>query len=694
MKKLLLLFYFITITIYGQVNNIPATYYNTATGAGYTLKTQLYNIIKGHTDNGYGGLYTTYATSDIDRFFEKDGTVLDMYSENPAGVDPYNYTPGVKQCGSYSVEGDCYNREHIIPQSLFNSSSPMVSDAHFITPTDGKVNGYRSNYPHGMVGSTTYTSRNGSKLGLGSNTGYAAGYSGTVFEPIDEFKGDIARMYFYFATRYENVITSWGKPFPMFDGTANKVFTDTFLSILMTWHAQDPVSATEIERNKAIYARQLNRNPFIDHPEYVAQIWSTTPDTEVPSAPTNLLASNITNTTVNLNWTASTDNIGVVAYLIYKDGVFFNSSTTPTFNVTGLTQNTTYNFTVYAKDLAGNTSGVSNTANVTTTNIIDTENPSAPTNLVASSTSTTSTNLNWTAATDNVGVVGYEVYKDGVFLTTTTTNSYNVIGLSENTTYNFTVYAKDGAGNKSSVSNTVIVTTLAAPPPGSVCGTETFTNLGTNASSYITYNWTGDNGVTWSATDARNDQVINSNRAITIRNGLLTSGLVAGGIAELTVTTQRVFTGGSGNFNLLVNGEVVGTIPYSDVAQTTTITGINISGSVIISLAEKASTTDRVAIDNLTWKCYSEPLSVNEYLNSQFIVYPNPTKNQTIFIAVDNTIQVKNIEVMQMTGKMIKSFNNPIFENNVFKISELPSGFYILKMKTDQGIAHKKIIVN
>src|SRR3970040_1264831 len=119
---------------------IPNGYYTTASGTGYTLKTQLYNIIKGHTDNGYAGLYVTYQTSDRDYYYENDGTVLDMYSENPTGIDPYTYSSGTTdRCGNYSVEGDCYNREHIIPQSVFNENSPMVSDAHSIPPTDGKV---------------------------------------------------------------------------------------------------------------------------------------------------------------------------------------------------------------------------------------------------------------------------------------------------------------------------------------------------------------------------------------------------------------------------------------------------------------------------------------------------------------------------------------------------------------------------
>ncbi|HEX8014169.1 MAG TPA: endonuclease, partial [Flavobacterium sp.] len=362
MKKLYSISLLLCITF--GFAQIPSGYYNTATGTGYTLKTQLYNIIKGHTNNGYAGLYTTYLTSDVDNFYENDGTILDMYSENPSGTDPYNYTTGTTQrCGSYSVEGDCYNREHIIPQSVFNEASPMVADAHFITPTDGKVNGIRSNYPHGTVNSATYTSQNGSKLGSSS----VSGYSGTVFEPINAFKGDIARMYFYFATRYENTVA--GYSFPMFDGSSNKVFTTAFLNLLLAWHAQDPVSAREIARNNAIYTRQNNRNPFIDHPEYVNQIWGGTApsgDTQTPTAPASLASTSKTSTTISLSWNASTDNVAVTGYNVYANGTLKTTVTSLTATITGLTASTAYSINVYAKDAAGNTSASSNTISVTT----------------------------------------------------------------------------------------------------------------------------------------------------------------------------------------------------------------------------------------------------------------------------------------------------------------------------------------
>src|SRR4051812_15825013 len=93
-------FAFLLLAVMG-IAQAPAGYYNSATGTGYTLKTQLYNIIKGHTDKGYDGLYTTYQTSDRDYYYENDGSVLDMYSENPNGADAYNFTPGNNQCGNY-----------------------------------------------------------------------------------------------------------------------------------------------------------------------------------------------------------------------------------------------------------------------------------------------------------------------------------------------------------------------------------------------------------------------------------------------------------------------------------------------------------------------------------------------------------------------------------------------------------------
>lgn len=272
MKKITLIISLFVFTIsFGQ---IPAGYYNSATGTGYTLKTQLYNIINGHTDQGYGGLYTTYQTSDKDFFYENNGTLLDMYTENPTGSE-CEFTYGVNQDDGTLGTAECqrYNREHLVPQSVFSSATPMYSDAHFVVPSDKYVNAQRGDFPFGRVNVANNTYTNGSKRGSNLNSGYSAGYSGTVFEPIDEFKGDIARMLLYFAVRYENQVASWS--YPMFNGTSNQVFTSNAINVLLTWHNNDPVSVREVSRNNAIYNRQNNRNPFIDHPEYAMSIWGS-----------------------------------------------------------------------------------------------------------------------------------------------------------------------------------------------------------------------------------------------------------------------------------------------------------------------------------------------------------------------------------------------------------------------------------
>lgn len=267
MKKFLIS---VCVAIYSlSYAQAPSNYYNgTSNLSGYPLKEKLSSIISaGHQDKGYDGLYDIYPTSDTDKYYEKDGTVLDMYSEIPTAKDPYNFTHGQKQCGQYKKEGDCYNREHSIPQSVFNSARPMVSDAHHVVPTDGKVNGMRSNFPHGNVKTVKSTSLNGSKLG----TSNVPGFSGTVFEPIDEFKGDFARIYFYFVTRYADKIPGYN--YAMFSKNKDQGIANGFLEMLQQWHTQDPVSQRELDRNNAIFAIQKNRNPFIDHPEWVTEIW-------------------------------------------------------------------------------------------------------------------------------------------------------------------------------------------------------------------------------------------------------------------------------------------------------------------------------------------------------------------------------------------------------------------------------------
>jgi endonuclease I len=188
-----------------------------------------------------------------------------MYSDIPGGTPPYEYTFTTNQCGNYNSEADCYNREHSWPASWFNDMAPTYTDLFHIVATDGYVNNRRSNYPYGEVGTATWISLNGSKLGNCATPGY----SGTVFEPIDEYKGDFARNYFYIATRYYGEDAGW----PGSDMVTGSQFKPWARAMLLVWAQQDPVSQKETDRNNAVYAIQQNRNPFIDHPEYANSIW-------------------------------------------------------------------------------------------------------------------------------------------------------------------------------------------------------------------------------------------------------------------------------------------------------------------------------------------------------------------------------------------------------------------------------------
>ena len=258
MRPIIAIFFLITSTAFGQ---IPDGYYDNAVGlSGQQLREALHDIIDGHQSQSYSSLWTHFQSTDD----KSDGKVWDMYSDVPGGNPAYTYTFVSDQCGNYSAEGDCYNREHSFPKSWFDDQAPMVTDLFHIYPTDGFVNGKRSNYPFGEISNYSWISTNGSKVGNCSYTGY----SGLVFEPIDEYKGDFARTYFYMMTRYVDLVSSWNSDMLSGDDLAYWA-----KEMLLEWDANDPVNSKETDRNNAVYEIQNNRNPFIDHPEFTGSIW-------------------------------------------------------------------------------------------------------------------------------------------------------------------------------------------------------------------------------------------------------------------------------------------------------------------------------------------------------------------------------------------------------------------------------------
>ncbi len=294
----------------------PAGYYDSATGSGYTLKNQLETIIDATNDgNGqpfhdtsvtYSQLWTLYETSDV----RSDGKVWDMYSDCDFTfvVDQDNGTGGGTEC-------DKFNREHSFPRSWFgdNSGHPIFNDPFHVIPSDKRVNAIRGNLAFGEVASANYTSLNGSQRGTSAITGP----TGDVFEPADEFKGDLARGIFYIAVRYQDDIASWEANDTdgdsMLDGSSDKVFEQWALDMLYNWHLNDPVSQKELDRNNAIFAHQDNRNPFIDNPQYVQDIWQNALSiSEVPTQPEfNIYPNPVVN---NRFYISTTSNADVIVY--------------------------------------------------------------------------------------------------------------------------------------------------------------------------------------------------------------------------------------------------------------------------------------------------------------------------------------------------------------------------------------------
>ena len=255
---------------------IPEGYYDPAQGlSGEELQQALHDIIDDHNAISYDDVWDAFYTTDD----KPDGMVWDMYSDIPGGTPPYEYEFGDDQGGTASGEGEGYNREHSWPKSWYGGEvMPMYTDLFVVVPSDIYVNNRRNNYPYGEVDWPTWTSMNDSRLGPNC----AAGYVGTVFEPRDEFKGDLARGYFYMATRYYGEDAGW----PGSDMTDGAQLLPWALEMMLDWHGSDPVSDKELDRNEAVWDIQENRNPYIDHPEYVSLVFGPT---GVGGAPAELL---------------------------------------------------------------------------------------------------------------------------------------------------------------------------------------------------------------------------------------------------------------------------------------------------------------------------------------------------------------------------------------------------------------------
>ena len=273
MKRILLFVLLAAVALLASAEapNGSGAYYSAANGKkGSALKTVLCGIIYNRTEKSYDYLWTAFRATDK----RSDGYVWDMYSNIT------KFTFGTDQAGNYKKEGDVYNREHSFPKSWFGGEvMPMYSDLHHMYPTDGYVNNMRGNYPFGETNGEVYKSANNfSKLGACTYSGY----TGRVFEPADEYKGDFARTYFYMVTCYEEKLADWysknSESRATIDGSTYPAFQSWQLNMLMAWAKADPVSEKEKNRNNAVYGIQNNRNPFIDYPGLEQYIWGSKTD--------------------------------------------------------------------------------------------------------------------------------------------------------------------------------------------------------------------------------------------------------------------------------------------------------------------------------------------------------------------------------------------------------------------------------
>lgn len=274
MKKCLFLAITLLISAVSVIAQDVNDYYRRAIGLrGVALQDTLHEIIKGHERQTYEDLRYIYALLDT----LPNGEIWDIYTDSCHWRPTENHALPLGSGAAY--ECDCMQREHSFCNSWMGGTGsstnpirnePFFSDLFQLYPTDGYVNQIRNDNPYGMVSvdETIRTFSNGAKLGLNA---FPGGPEVTAYEPVDAYKGDIARSFFYMAVRYKYEDETFMEDGPM---TYRSQLKDWALEMLLAWHRLDPVSAKERNRNEGIYRNwQSNRNPFIDFPELADLIW-------------------------------------------------------------------------------------------------------------------------------------------------------------------------------------------------------------------------------------------------------------------------------------------------------------------------------------------------------------------------------------------------------------------------------------
>ena len=620
-----------------------------------------------------------------------------------------------------------WNREHVFPKSLANppldTDVPGPStDAHHLRSADRTRNSTRNNRKYGKgTGNSKFSSDTFPGLD-GPNT--------PAWYPGDEWKGDAARMLMYMYIHYGSVCL------PNAVGVGSNEFTgDDMIDLFLQWNAEDPVSDIEIARNTyhentSNSAAQGNRNPFIDNPYLATRIWGgnsaqdrwdfyVPTDTQAPSTPTDLTLNNIGLNSINLSWTASTDNIDVTGYNIYVDGVLEAQTTTTNVTISDLNTNTTYEITVLAKDLINNMSALS--AAVTGTTLGDTQAPTTPENVIVSNETDSSFKVSWSASTDNNSIGGYEVFIDNNIVTTTTNIYYTVAGLNTSTTYTVEVLALDTDNNRSAKSAPQNASTNAGTSNGI---TELFIseyvepsngNGNGNNKAIEIVNLTGatinlgdysiqkqSNGGSWvDDYDLGNTSIIPGDVFVIVHVDVTQEILLneADLFGPPNIDTSPYRFGSPMNFNgndpvgLFKNGVLIDIIgnegDSSDHIQNktyrrkNTVDGPNSTFDTNEWLVLAADTLDDIGSHNIV-------LSTDDAFLETFKMYPNPANRNKVYFNITENVSVK---VYNVLGKLIdkRELNQ---KNNSLDVSSLPKGMYFVKVSSNKKSILKKLIKN
>jgi endonuclease I/chitodextrinase len=605
-----------------------------------------------------------------------------------------------------------WNREHVYAKSLGDPNLQTTgpgADAHNLRPADRTTNTVRSNRK------------------FGDGTGYSGSSSDNAsnWYPGDKWKGDVARMMMYMYVRYGD------QCLPSAVGVGDSQFTpDDMIDLFLVWNVEDPISDFEKGRNtfhentSNTYA-QGNRNPFIDNAYLATRIWGGDAaadswgiyigsDEEAPSTPTNVVASNNMASSIELNWTASTDNVEVVGYNIYIDGALNTQTANSTATITSLTPNTSYSFEVEARDMINKSA---KSAAITSATIQDIEAPSVPAALVVSQETDSSFKITWEASSDNVAVTSYEIYLDGALSTSTTDLDHTFTGLTTSTSYTASVSAKDGKNNQSAQTTSVNATTTDG------------SSNGINALFISEYVEGGGNN--------KAIEIANlSSATISLTGYTLKKQSNGGGdwINEFDLSNGSVKNVTPGDVFVVINGQSDDATLLAEVDLTVPNDGsypygapVNFNGNDALGLFQDDVLIDIVGVLNETsknfadqtlrrksavhegntlyayseWNAYpkdntedigrhTSTAGTEGFIFESFKMFPNPVNGNKIYFSVT---QEAKIAIYNVLGKLIKTATLTK-RNNTIDLTGFSKGVYLVKINLGPQFITKKLIKN